>query len=104
MADPLSLKNRRWQVFVLHRAMVLDFAFKAQRLKPFLNRNPVLRNMNRVSRKFFRALPQQGQKKPGETVTGLGGSWSDQPKFFSAKDQFTSLSKKVSTNLGRMLR
>jgi hypothetical protein len=63
-----------------------------------------LRNMNRVSRKFFRALPQQGQKKPGETVTGLGGSWSDQPKFFSAKDQFTSLSKKVSTNLGRMLR
>jgi hypothetical protein len=91
-------------VFVLHRAMVLDFAFKALGLKPFLNRNPVLRKMNRVSRKFFRTLPQQDQKKPGEMVTGSGRSWGDQPKFFSAKDQFTSLSKKVSTNLGRILR
>jgi hypothetical protein len=28
----------------------------------------------------------------------------DQAKLASAKDQFTSLSRKVSTNLGRMLR
>ena len=97
-------KSQAAGVSRLRRTMVLDFAFKAQRLKPFLNRNPVLRNMNRVSRLFFRYFPQQGQKKPGETVTGSGGSCGYQPKFFSAKDQFTSLSKKVSTNLGRMLR
>jgi len=81
--------------------MELDFAFKAQSSMPFLNQNPALRNVNRVSRKFFQPF---GQKKPGEVVTGSGMSWGDQPKFFSAKDQFTSLSKKVSTNLGRMLR
>jgi hypothetical protein len=48
------------------------------------------------------------QKKAAPAQRGLAPSlrWrhADQPKFFAAKSQFTSLSRKVSTNFGRALR
>jgi hypothetical protein len=52
--------------------MVMDFAFKALTSKPFLNWNPVLRNMEGVSRQFFHRFSKRNQKKPGEAFTGSG--------------------------------
>jgi hypothetical protein len=43
------------------------------------------------------------KKSPHQRALGLKENL-DQPKFFSANDQFTKLLRKVSTNLGRMLR
>jgi hypothetical protein len=48
-------------------------------------------------------LRSQKPKSPRQRAFCIGKD-VDQPKFFSANDQFTSLSRKVSTNLGRMLR
>ena len=48
-------------------------------------------------------LIDNNEKSPHQRAFCVGKNL-DQPKFFSANDQFTKLLRKVSTNLGRMLR
>ena len=54
--------------------------------------------------KFVGAWHQSRKKSPKVALLAFGKTAKNQPKFLAAKSQLTSLSKKVSTNLGRMLR
>ena len=59
--------------------------------------------VNGVLGSVYKDMQAAGEKKPGKRP-GCSVAQEVQAKFFATKSQFTRLLRKVSTNLGRMLR
>ena len=85
--------------------MVCDCAFSDLNLTAnFAIHYRHAKNSFALSNKFLCAIQQSRKKSPKVALRAFSKTAKNQPKFLAAKSQLTSLSKKVSTNLGRMLR